>query len=210
MWTRGIRTRNDNISVMTLEESRRTQRPYRYGMILLCFGALANWLGLAENYSDPIRYLGVACIIAGALLICTAMCCWLHTPPRTADDVRNYRELELSPSQPTDRTYVFFSLLQHSPDPSVHVIGGVSDENRREKPPDYDTVAIAPPSYDDAIKLTPAVFLHPPQTTQTLTQTERPSTPEVNSTTPPVASTSANQEVAITIPSASATDSVTR
>ncbi|XP_055687498.1 uncharacterized protein LOC129792455 isoform X3 [Lutzomyia longipalpis] len=169
---------------MTLEESRRTQRPYRYGMILLCFGALANWLGLAENYSDPIRYLGVACIIAGALLICTAMCCWLHTPPRTADD--------------------------HSPDPSVHVIGGVSDENRREKPPDYDTVAIAPPSYDDAIKLTPAVFLHPPQTTQTLTQTERPSTPEVNSTTPPVASTSANQEVAITIPSASATDSVTR
>ncbi|XP_059612984.1 uncharacterized protein LOC132259383 isoform X2 [Phlebotomus argentipes] len=171
MWTR----------VMTLEESRRTQRPYRYGMILLCFGALANWLGLAENYSDPIRYLGVACIIAGALLICTAMCCWLHTPPRTgtSDDVRIYREPDLTPSRPTHRSYVFFSLLQHTQDPSVHVIGGVSDENRREKPPDYDTVAVAPPSYDDAIKLTPAAFLHPPQTS-------------------PLPSTSAS--VAITIP----------
>uniref|UniRef100_A0A6B2EAQ7 Putative conserved protein with signal anchor n=1 Tax=Phlebotomus kandelakii TaxID=1109342 RepID=A0A6B2EAQ7_9DIPT len=145
---------------MTLEESRRTQRPYRYGMILLCFGALANWLGLAENYSDPIRYLGVACIIAGALLICTAMCCWLHTPPRTG------------------------SSDDHSPDPSVHIIGGVSDENRREKPPDYDTVAVAPPSYDDAIKLTPAAFLHPPQ----------------SSAQPPVASTSTCTQVAIPMP----------
>lgn len=52
-----------SVPVMTIEESRRTQRPYRYGMILLCFGALANWLGLAENYAEPVRYLGVACII---------------------------------------------------------------------------------------------------------------------------------------------------
>lgn len=52
---------------MTIEESRRTQRPYRYGMILLCFGALANWLGLAENYAEPVRYLGVACIIGECL-----------------------------------------------------------------------------------------------------------------------------------------------
>ncbi|GAB0100230.1 uncharacterized protein DMENIID0001_162360 [Sergentomyia squamirostris] len=180
MWNRGVRSRNDNISVMTLEESRRTQRPYRYGMILLCFGALANWLGLAENYSDPIRYLGVACIIAGALLICTAMCCWLHTPPRTgtsADD--------------------------HSPDPSVHIIGGVSDENRREKPPDYDTVAIAPPSYDDAIKLTPAAFLHPPAAGAASSSTsEHPSTPAE-----PISSTSTNPEVAITMPT---TSSITR
>lgn len=69
------------ISAMSLEESRRSQRPYRYGMVLLCVGALINWLGLAENYVEPVRYVGVACIVAGALLICAAMCCWLHAPP---------------------------------------------------------------------------------------------------------------------------------
>jgi len=50
-------------------------------MVLLCVGALINWLGLAENYVEPVRYIGVACIVAGALLICAAMCCWLHSPP---------------------------------------------------------------------------------------------------------------------------------
>lgn len=69
---------------MTPEDAQRTQKPYRYGMILLCFGALINWIGLAENYTDPFRYAGVACIIGGAFLICTAMCCWLHVPNRSA------------------------------------------------------------------------------------------------------------------------------
>lgn len=71
-------------AAMSLEESRRSQRPYRYGMVLLCVGALINWLGLAENYVEPVRYVGVACIVAGALLICAAMCCWLHAPPARA------------------------------------------------------------------------------------------------------------------------------
>lgn len=70
-----------HVLAMSLEESRRSQRPYRYGMVLLCVGALINWLGLAENYVEPVRYVGVACIVAGALLICAAMCCWLHAPP---------------------------------------------------------------------------------------------------------------------------------
>ncbi|XP_058057687.1 uncharacterized protein LOC131208810 isoform X2 [Anopheles bellator] len=118
-------------TVMSLEETQRTQRPYRYGMMLLCVGALVNWLGLAENYSEPVRYAGVACIL-GACLICTAMCCWLHTPNRPGSN-------------------------DESDDP-VHVIN-VNDEQRREKPPDYDTVAIAPPTYDDAIKLDPASLL---------------------------------------------------
>lgn len=69
---------------MSPEDAQRTQKPYRYGMILLCFGALINWIGLAENYTDPFRYAGVACIIGGAFLICTAMCCWLHVPNRSA------------------------------------------------------------------------------------------------------------------------------
>lgn len=118
---------------MSLEESRRTQRPYRYGMILLCVGALVNWLGLAEDYAEPIRYTGVACILAGACLICTAMCCWLHTPNRAGSSAEN--------------------------DDPVHVISA-AEERRCEKPPDYDSVAVAPPSYDDAIKLNPAALLH--------------------------------------------------
>lgn len=48
---------------MSLEESKRTQRPYRYGMILLCIGALINWVGLADNYPESVTYLGVVFII---------------------------------------------------------------------------------------------------------------------------------------------------
>lgn len=33
------------------------------------------------------------------------------------------------------------------------------DESMQQKPPDYDTVAGAPPTYDDAIKLNPARLL---------------------------------------------------
>ncbi|CAO1323825.1 unnamed protein product [Diamesa serratosioi] len=119
---------------MNMEDSR-TQRPYRYGMILLCLGAIINWLGLSETSQngEPIRYLGVACILGGALLICTAMCCWLHTPNRTSDSG------------------------DENDDP-IHVIA-IADERRREKPPDYDQVTSAPPSYDDAIKLDPAALL---------------------------------------------------
>lgn len=78
---------------MSPEEARRTQKPYRYGMILLCFGALINWIGLAEDYTEPIRYAGIACIIAGALLICTAMCCWLHTPNRSTSSAVGMSEV---------------------------------------------------------------------------------------------------------------------
>jgi hypothetical protein len=74
------------MSLPSLDAARRSQRPYRYGMILLCVGALVNWLGLAENYVEPVRYIGVACIIAGALLICAAMCCWLQRPATDQPD----------------------------------------------------------------------------------------------------------------------------
>ncbi|XP_039438665.1 uncharacterized protein LOC120419863 isoform X3 [Culex pipiens pallens] len=143
-------------AVMSLEESRRTQRPYRYGMILLCVGALVNWLGLAEDYAEPIRYTGVACILAGACLICTAMCCWLHTPNRAGSSAEN--------------------------DDPVHVISA-AEERRCEKPPDYDSVAVAPPSYDDAIKLDPAALLHlsmsvsmPPPQSQSAETVAQPTT----------------------------------
>lgn len=73
---------------MSLDEGRQSQRPYRYGMVLLCAGALINWLGLAEDYAEPVRYVGVACIVAGALLICAAMCCWLQSPARQPQNDR--------------------------------------------------------------------------------------------------------------------------
>ncbi|KXJ79770.1 hypothetical protein RP20_CCG028171 [Aedes albopictus] len=139
-------------TVMSLEESRRTQRPYRYGMILLCVGALVNWLGLAQDYTEPIRYTGVACILAGACLICTAMCCWLHTPNRGGSSSEN--------------------------DDPIHVISA-AEERRCEKPPDYDSVAVAPPSYDDAIKLDPSALLQQQQQPQ---HASSPMVPAANAT----------------------------
>ncbi|CAH0715534.1 unnamed protein product, partial [Brenthis ino] len=125
---------------MSLDEGRQSQRPYRYGMVLLCAGALINWLGLAEDYAEPVRYVGVACIVAGALLICAAMCCWLQSPARQPQNDRN------SPDT-------------HQIDDPIHVISMPDEETMQQKPPDYDTVAGAPPTYDDAIKLNPARLL---------------------------------------------------
>lgn len=128
-------------------------------MILLCVGALVNWLGLAQDYTEPIRYTGVACILAGACLICTAMCCWLHTPNRAGSSNEN--------------------------DDPIHVISA-AEERRCEKPPDYDSVAVAPPSYDDAIKLDPSALL---QLTAMVPDGATPGA-AANSTPPPPTSTS--------------------
>ncbi|XP_012550962.1 uncharacterized protein LOC101740157 isoform X2 [Bombyx mori] len=125
---------------MSLDEGRQSQRPYRYGMVLLCAGALINWLGLAEDYAEPVRYVGVACIVAGALLICAAMCCWLQSPARQPQNERA-------------------STDTHQIDDPIHVISMPDEETMQQKPPDYDTVAGAPPTYDDAIKLNPARLL---------------------------------------------------
>ncbi|XP_063700879.1 uncharacterized protein LOC134831150 isoform X2 [Culicoides brevitarsis] len=132
------------VQVMSLEEARRTQRPYRYGMILLCLGALVNWLGLAENYSEPVRYAGVACILMGGLLICTAMCCWLHTPSRAS--VSDADQINANNNN------------NNNEDQNVHIIA-INDRLRCEKPPDYEAVTMEPPSYDDAIKLDPSALL---------------------------------------------------
>ncbi|XP_013164801.1 PREDICTED: uncharacterized protein LOC106115798 isoform X2 [Papilio xuthus] len=125
---------------MSLDEGRQSQRPYRYGMVLLCAGALINWLGLAEDYAEPVRYVGVACIVAGALLICAAMCCWLQSPARQPHNDRATPDT-------------------HQIDDPIHVISMPDEETMQQKPPDYETVAGAPPTYDDAIKLNPARLL---------------------------------------------------
>ncbi|XP_046966142.1 extensin-like isoform X2 [Vanessa cardui] len=141
---------------MSLDEGRQSQRPYRYGMVLLCAGALINWLGLAEDYAEPVRYVGVACIVAGALLICAAMCCWLQSPARQPQNDR------ASPDT-------------HQIDDPIHVISMPDEETMQQKPPDYDTVAGAPPTYDDAIKLNPARLL--PATSSARSFAETPQTP---------------------------------
>ncbi|XP_011145512.1 uncharacterized protein LOC105186777 isoform X1 [Harpegnathos saltator] len=132
---------SSRLDAMSLEESRRSQRPYRYGMVLLCVGALINWLGLAENYVEPVRYVGVACIVAGALLICAAMCCWLHAPPTRTSTHTQHTNHPIT-AQIDDPIHVI----------SIEEPSGMS----RQKPPDYEAVTDAPPSYDDAIKLNPS------------------------------------------------------
>ncbi|XP_065211790.1 uncharacterized protein LOC135839615 isoform X2 [Planococcus citri] len=122
---------------MVLVVPEQSQRPYRFGMTLLCVGALFNWLGLADTYSDPvpaIRYIGVGLIAAGASLICMAMCFWM----RNIHDPNSNGDYDIS-SDP------------------IHVI---SSDPTLEKPPEYASVVDVPPCYEDAIKLgtTPIVF----------------------------------------------------
>uniref|UniRef100_A0A1B6E2Q4 Uncharacterized protein n=1 Tax=Clastoptera arizonana TaxID=38151 RepID=A0A1B6E2Q4_9HEMI len=113
-----------------------SQRPYRYGMTLLCVGAMFNWLGLADNNAEPVRYIGVTLIAAGALLICLAMCFWMkatHDPQ--------------------------VAMVQAEGD-IHHIVTIHQGENIQEKPPDYESVTgCLPPSYDEAIKLNPMHLL---------------------------------------------------
>lgn len=55
-----------------------------------------------------------------------------------------------------------FFLLQTNDNDAIHVIS-VADQTTNEKPPEYDTVVLEPPCYDDAIKLSPANLLQTKQ-----------------------------------------------
>lgn len=65
------------------------RRMYRYGLSLLLVGALCNWIGFAQHYFAPVRYLGVGCVVAGALCICIALCRWLTIRDRCGDPSTN-------------------------------------------------------------------------------------------------------------------------
>lgn len=114
-----------------------SQRPYRYGMTLLCVGAMFNWLGLADNNAEPVRYIGVSLIAAGAILICLAMCFWMkatHDPQ--------------------------VAIIQSESDPVHHIVTIHHSDSVTEKPPDYDSVTgCLPPCYEDAIRLSPVHLL---------------------------------------------------
>nr|XP_018915590.1 PREDICTED: uncharacterized protein LOC109043025 isoform X2 [Bemisia tabaci] len=120
-------------SMVLVEQS---QRPYRFGMTLLCVGALFNWLGVADSYSDPvpaIRYIGVGLIAAGAILICLAMCFWMKSVRPATVNIDS--------------------------EAGMHVESLEGPDLSLEKPPDYATVVDVPPCYEDAIKLNPAALL---------------------------------------------------
>ncbi|XP_043674514.1 uncharacterized protein LOC122632096 isoform X2 [Vespula pensylvanica] len=178
--------------MMSLEDSRRSQRPYRYGMVLLCVGALINWLGLAENYVEPVRYVGVACIVAGALLICAAMCCWLHAPPtRTSTHAQHANHpitAQFEESLDQSRSVLYYQDARSNVryrkkiDDPIHVISiDEPPSGARQKPPDYEAVTDAPPSYDDAIKLNPGhlIRLSTSSTTSLSTEHTIPGTVEL-------------------------------
>jgi len=75
---------------MALIVPEESQRPYRFGMTLVCIGALFNWLGLADHHTKPVpavRYIGVGLVASGAVLICMAMCFWMNSVRDDEDDV---------------------------------------------------------------------------------------------------------------------------
>jgi len=53
------------------------QRTYRVALVLLSGGALFNCVGTAQPQVQPLRYVGAACVCAGALLVCAALARWL-------------------------------------------------------------------------------------------------------------------------------------
>lgn len=78
---------------MALIVPEESQRPYRFGMTLVCIGALFNWLGLADHQTKEVkavpavRYIGVGLVASGAVLICMAMCFWMNSVRDEEDDV---------------------------------------------------------------------------------------------------------------------------
>uniref|UniRef100_A0A146KX38 Protein grpE n=1 Tax=Lygus hesperus TaxID=30085 RepID=A0A146KX38_LYGHE len=112
-------------------------RAYRYGMTLLCVGALFNWLGFSNGQSDPVKFIGYTCLASGALLLCMALCFWANSVQRPPNN-------------------------QVRPEGNDFTVVNIMDPNNEryacEKPPDYNSVAdlTPPPSYDDAIRLSPA------------------------------------------------------
>ncbi|XP_014246010.1 uncharacterized protein LOC106664621 isoform X1 [Cimex lectularius] len=132
-------------------------RAYRYGMTLLCVGALFNWLGLSdsEHTSDPVRFIGYTCLASGALLVFMAICFWANASQRNPHN-------QIRPEE-NEGIDVVVNMEPHG-----------RHHNNREKPPEYDAVADLPPSYDDAIKLSPAYLQAPGQSTDRLSDVAVP------------------------------------
>ena len=54
-------------------------------------GVICNWFGVANNYLEPLRYIGVGLVLVGSFLIISAMCRWIFISPETAvSEVSNF------------------------------------------------------------------------------------------------------------------------
>lgn len=93
---------------------------------------------------------------------------------------------------PTHLLHLSIRIPHFQNDDPIHVISS-TEERQCEKPPDYDSVAVAPPCYDDAIKLDPSALLHIPATVNSSStasaNTTTTTTISSSSTTSPSSST---------------------
>src|SRR5437868_11433682 len=46
---------------------------FRYGVVLMLFGAVLNWLGLAQPTVEHTRYIGVICVTVGMAFVCVGI-----------------------------------------------------------------------------------------------------------------------------------------
>lgn len=122
-----------------------THQAYRYGIALSCIGVLLNWLGVAQAYIEPVRYIGVGLVIIGSFLIIAAMCRWMfHSPhPSTVREVTSDATGDLHViTVPMGRSQ------GHSRTPGTSTAS-------HGKPPDYFLVTEKPPSYEEAMSMLP-------------------------------------------------------
>ncbi|XP_037773217.1 pectinesterase inhibitor 10-like [Penaeus monodon] len=125
-----------------------TQQAYRYGIALSCIGVLINWLGVAQPYIEPVRYLGVGLVIIGSFLIIAAMCRWMFLSPNpsTVHEVRDVN------SEGTGDLHVITVPMGRS---NTHSRAPGTSTASLGKPPDYFLVAEKPPSYEEAMSMLP-------------------------------------------------------
>lgn len=123
-----------------------THQAYRYGIVLSCIGVLLNWLGVAQAYIEPVRYLGVCLVILGSFLIISALCRWMSTSPQTTTTAVQ----EVSSDGAGDLHVITVPMVRgqsQSRNPCTSVL--------QSRPPDYFMVTEKPPSYEEAMSMLP-------------------------------------------------------
>ncbi|XP_042887906.1 uncharacterized protein LOC122263517 isoform X2 [Penaeus japonicus] len=125
----------------------RTQytHPRSEGVNIQFYGVLINWLGVAQPYIEPVRYLGVGLVIIGSFLIIAAMCRWMFLSPNpsTVHEVN---------SEGTGDLHVITVPMGRS---NTHSRAPGTSTASLGKPPDYFLVAEKPPSYEEAMSMLP-------------------------------------------------------
>ncbi|KAK4307565.1 hypothetical protein Pmani_020709 [Petrolisthes manimaculis] len=138
-----------------------THQAYRCGIALSCIGVLLNWLGVAQAYIEPIRYIGVGLVVVGSFLIISALCQWMFLSPSPTTTVH-----EVSSEEGNGGGGVSGGGGGGSSG-DLHIItvpmGRSQGQSRSAgmsstglgKPPDYFMVTEKPPSYEEAMSMLP-------------------------------------------------------